>query len=110
MLLLLNCSFCPYLDVAEHFTYSGGEEADAVAALNAELDGALTSLNRKLIELHSRLKERKLSQILINRSISSSDPDQITASVHRHIQCILLKLLAAVACFCAILITQSELA
>ena len=55
--------------------FTGGAEADAVATLNAELDGALTSLDRKLIELHSRLKERKLSQIFINRSISLCDPD-----------------------------------
>ena len=35
----------------------------AVAALSAELDSALTSLNRKLIELHSRLKGRVDSSI-----------------------------------------------
>ena len=36
----------------------GDEEGDAAVAdnLSAELDNALTSLNRKLIELHSRLK------------------------------------------------------
>ena len=31
---------------------------EALAVLTAELDGALTSLNRKLIELHSRVKGR----------------------------------------------------
>ena len=45
-------------NVGRASTDDGDDDGDAVAALSAELDNALTSLNRKLIELHSRLKGR----------------------------------------------------
>ena len=52
-----------------------GDDA-AVAALSAELDSALTSLNRKLIELHSRLKalDEETLELMSSSSLTTASP------------------------------------
>ena len=47
-----------------------GDNADAMVALSSELDSALTALNRKLIELHSRLKVHCITMVAIPIVIS----------------------------------------
>ena len=58
-----------------------GDDA-AVAALSAELDSALTSLNRKLIELHSRLKalDEETLELMSSSSLTNASPSSTNFS------------------------------